>query len=46
MLIPNCLLKAHNDELVTEKDAALKAAEYWKSQYLELEELLNKYSDD
>ncbi len=42
----NRLLKASNDELVTEKDAALKAAEYWKSQYLELEESLNKDSDN
>ena len=42
----NRLLKASNDELVTEKDAALKAAEYWKSQYLELEESLNKDNDD
>jgi hypothetical protein len=40
----NLFLKARNDKLVTEKDEALKAAEYWKSQYLELEESLNKDS--
>ena len=33
-------------ELATEKDEAFKAAEYWKSQYFELEESLNKDSDN
>jgi hypothetical protein len=32
--------------MATEKDAALTAAEYWKSQYLELEESMNKNSDN
>ncbi len=35
----NRLLKVRINELSTEKDEALKAADYWKSQYLELEEL-------
>ena len=30
----------------TEKDQAFKAAEYWKSQYLELEESLYKDSEN
>ena len=33
-------------ELATEKDEAFKAAEYWKSQYLELEESLYKDSEN
>ena len=33
-------------ELATEKDEAFKAAEYWKSQYFELEESLNKDSEN
>ena len=47
------LLKATNTkglkgraELATEKDEAFKAAEYWKSQYLELEESLYKDSEN
>jgi hypothetical protein len=42
----NRLLKVRIDELATEKDEAFKAAEYWKSQYFELEESLNKDSDN
>jgi hypothetical protein len=38
----NQALNERIKELNTEKEAALKAADYWKTQYLELEESLDK----